>query len=202
MAYYRKNLSQMTNDEKRNAIREEMEYRTSNPTRYQYHIAVELFNTYDFLRDEWYHFPEEHFIKDRFIRKFLIDTVNDDDFPIPPAIPAEKCGIYLLGDTSFNPYTEQPEFWIKVGMASNAKQRMKSYYTHAPSIREIEFKYLPNVKKACEEEKLYHRILELFLPSSIRSERAKEWFKVSKEEYQAIAQFGFAYLQHLSPVKW
>lgn len=196
MAFYRKDFATLTEDEKIAEIRKEMDYRVAENTRYHYHIAVELFNTYSFLRKEWYHFPEEHFIKDRFIKKILLDKMGEESFPIPPAIiPCDnETGLYLVGQTTFNPFTKEEFYWVKIGKSdSSLSKRIKQYRTHNPALWLIEFK-IGSTKK----EKLYQSILNTF-GSNKDAESSKEWYAVSREDYLKICDGGFKYLENLFP---
>ena len=44
-------------------------------------------------------------------------------------IPKEN-GLYLLGQTAFDPYTNKKYYLIKVGMAKNIYDRLKQYCTY------------------------------------------------------------------------
>ena len=172
-----------------------MKYRvTGDVSRYHYQIAVELFNTYSFLHNEWEHFPEKHFIRDRFVKKTISVELGKEDFPIPPATtPTKKtCGLYLIGTTTFNPYTNKPFFWIKIGKSEDLEKRMKSYYTHSPSIWKIDFQEVPK-SKVDKIEKLYHALLSNIGINS--AEHSKEWYEVSKEDYLTICNEKFDFFK-------
>ena len=102
----------------------------------------------------------------------------------------ENGGLYLLGNTAFNPYTEEKEFWVKVGQTVDFKKRMRSYVSHNPTIWQIDF-------LSCSKEWL--NVLEegchsyLLADSSDIKKGTKEWFKVDKETYLEICSQGFNY---------
>ena len=194
MPFIRKDFTTLTEREIKEEVRKEMKYRTGDVSRYHYHIAVELCNTYSFLHNEWEHFPEKHFIKDRFVKKTISVEFGKEDFPIPPATtPTKKtCGLYLIGTTTFNPYTNKPFFWIKIGKSEDLEKRMKSYYTHSPSIWKIDFQEVPK-SKVDKIEKLYHALLSNIGINS--AEHSKEWYEVSKEDYLKICNEKFDFFK-------
>lgn len=194
MPFIRKDFTRLTEREIKEEVRKEMNYRTGDVSRYHYHIAVELFNTYSFLHNEWEHFPEKHFIRDRFVKKTISVELEKGDFPIPPATtPTKKtCGLYLIGTTTFNPYTNKPFFWIKIGKSEDLEKRMKSYCTHSPSIWKIDFQEVPK-SKVDKIEKLYHALLSNIGINS--AEHSKEWYEVSKEDYLKICNEKFDFFK-------
>lgn len=194
MPFTRKDFTRLTEREIKEEVRKEMNYRTGDVSRYHYHIAVELFNTYSFLHNEWEHFPEKHFIRDRFVKKTISVELEKGDFPISPATtPTKKtCGLYLIGTTTFNPYTNKPFFWIKIGKSEDLEKRMKSYCTHSPSIWKIDFQEVPK-SKVDKIEKLYHALLSNIGINS--AEHSKEWYEVSKEDYLKICNEKFDFFK-------
>ena len=194
MPFTRKDFTRLTEREIKEEVRKEMKYRTGDVSRYHYQIAVELFNTYSFLHNEWEHFPEKHFIRDRFVKKTISVELGKEDFPIPPATtPTKKtCGLYLIGTTTFNPYTNKPFFWIKIGKSEDLEKRMKSYCSHSPSIWKIDFQEVPK-SKVDKIEKLYHALLSNIGINS--AEHSKEWYEVSKEDYLKICNEKFDFFK-------
>ena len=85
-----------------------------------YYALDSIMAAYDFH-------PEAKKYPDRFTKvgakaKTFEDGINYE-------VPAEK-GLYFIGETHFNPITDEKYYWVKVGKASNLKNRMKSYNTH------------------------------------------------------------------------
>ena len=80
MPFTRKDFTRLTEREIKEEVRKEMKYRTGDVSRYHYQIAVELFNTYSFLHNEWEHFPEKHFIRDRFVKKNYLRGTGERRF--------------------------------------------------------------------------------------------------------------------------
>lgn len=200
MAFYRKDFATLTEEEKIIEIRKEMDYRVTEKTRYHYHIAVELFNTYSFLREEWYHFPEEHFIKDRFVKKILLDEMGEESFPIPPAVVPKNVtsGLYLIGMTAFNPFTDEHFYWLKVGKSeSSIAQRLKTYGTYTPTLWKIAYKEIVK-KNVGWQEKKYQNILAT-IGDNTNAENSKEWYQVSRENYLKASVDGFKFLESLFP---
>lgn len=110
-------------------------------------------------------------------------------------------GIYLVGQTSFNPLTDEKFYLIKVGSTlTDLKTRMRGYYTHNPSVWIIETRnYLE--KHVIERENYFQEIVakisshkDVKIIDNIAYNRNVEWFCVSKKEYLNICNKGFDYL--------
>ena len=102
----------------------------------------------------------------------------------------EGGGLYLLGNTAFNPFTEEKEFWVKVGQTVDFKKRMRSYVSHNPTIWQADFlscpkEWLDMVEESCHKYLLADTIFV--------KEGTKEWFKVDAETYLKICKEGFDY---------
>ena len=50
-----------------------------------------------------------------------------------------KNGLYLLGQTFFNPITDEKFYWVKVGTATDLKRRRSDYNTHTAMIWDIDY---------------------------------------------------------------
>lgn len=100
---------------------------------------------------------------------------NDIEYP-------HKDGLYLLGQTFFNPITDEKFYWIKPGTASDLKRRRRDYSTHTAMIQDIDY-YIGNelTESGC------HRKLKAIA----LHRHADEWFSVSREDYLAICEQGF-----------
>ncbi len=125
------------------------------------------------------------------------------------AVPKQS-GLYLIGNTIFNPLTNEQFFMVKVGMSSNLYDRMKGYATANPMMFHIDYKVIncegidlsqyPSYKRAnaigryikAIEEK-YHQKMEAL--DFIHFEYAKEWFLVSKETYMEICEKKFNFFK-------
>ena len=121
------------------------------------------------------------------------------------AIPKQG-GLYLVGNSIFNPFTQEQFFMVKVGMSTNLYDRMKGYSTSNPMMFHIGYKVIDcenldfngcprykrtNVKgrhiKAYEEK--YHAFMDA--KNFVHFEYAKEWFIVDKETYLKICEKKF-----------
>lgn len=118
-------------------------------------------------------------------------------------------GLYLIGNTIFNPLSNEQFFLIKIGMSTNLYDRMKGYSTDNPMLFHIGYKliindtdsaHLPRYKarnvysqkiKAIEEQ--YHQQMKAL--NFCRHEYADEWFMVDKETYLEICEKKFAYFE-------
>ena len=129
---------------------------------------------------------------EKWANKYILDpikkTIEKYCGPKKEAKYPEKGGLYLLGNTAFNPFTEEKEFWVKVGQTVDFKKRMRSYTSHNPTIWQIDF-------LSCSKE--WFDVLEegchkfLLCDSSEVKKGTKEWFKVDKEIYLEICNEGF-----------
>lgn len=95
-------------------------------------------------------------------------------------------GLYLIGQTFFNPITDEKFYWIKVGSGTFLKERRKAYNTYTAMIWDIDY-HIEN--KLTEEE------CHFILMSKCIYRHADEWFSVSREEYLEICNKGFKYFE-------
>lgn len=122
-------------------------------------------------------------------------------------IPKEP-GLYLIGNTIFNPMTETQFFLVKIGMSTNIYNRMKSYSTENPMVFHIDYKIIScdgydNIprygrrsqisEKVKEIEALYHQAMEKM--NFHRFEYAQEWFIVDRETYLEICEKKFDFFK-------
>ncbi len=115
-------------------------------------------------------------------------------------------GLYLVGNTIFNPLTGEQFFLIKVGMSTNIYDRMKSYHSQNPMMFHIGYKIIecdkidlskyPSYRRANAVgryiktiEEQYHQAIESM--KFCRFEYAQEWFIVDKETYMEICEKKF-----------
>lgn len=101
-------------------------------------------------------------------------------------------GIYLIGSTYFNPYTDEKFYWIKVGKTTDLAKRMKQYATHNPMLWKNSFLQI-NSKDLQNAEKLCQRCLKDH--SNIVAENTNEWYSVSKQLYLEICENGFTWFK-------
>lgn len=102
-------------------------------------------------------------------------------------------GIYLLGQTIFNPITSARFYLIKVGLSSDLDKRMKDYRTTNPLVFHIDFKVLAGVygKDLYSIEKKCHtKLRDICL---YEMEDAREWFIVDRKTYLDICKKGCAW---------
>lgn len=116
------------------------------------------------------------------------------------AIPTKASGLYFIGTTTFNPYTDEKYYWVKVGLSSCLSQRMRSYATQTPTTFYIDFLEIAKEDDYRALERCCHALLEIY--SSIgdadnRARGSKEWYQVSKEEYLKISELGFKYFNSM-----
>lgn len=113
-------------------------------------------------------------------------------------IPA-KSGIYILGQTAFNPETEQKYYMIKVGLASDLYVRLKQYACYNPCFWIIDA--IPIEKGYHEIEEKCHSILEILEFGAISwynqqietccHSHSTEWYSVTEDTYHIICTYGY-----------
>lgn len=108
----------------------------------------------------------------------------------PPSNP----GIYIVGNTLFNPYTNEEFYLVKVGMSKNIKERMKSYCTSNPLLFHIDYVETENVQMAAKFEIQCHAVL--YSICSMICERSMEWVRVNKDVYIDICNQGYNYFEN------
>lgn len=98
-------------------------------------------------------------------------------------------GLYLIGQTAFNPHTEELFYWVKVGKTKNVKSRFSSYQTDNPCIYYIDW---------FETSKLS---LEAYCIASLRcfglDTHRDEWVSVDRETYLNICNKGFKEIKNI-----
>jgi hypothetical protein len=111
------------------------------------------------------------------------DNVNDPKRYLAP----KSSGLYLIGNTLFNPMTNEQYFLIKVGESSNLYNRMKSYRTTNPMVFHIDYFTADNGIFDLE-----HECHSLMLKMGFtKTKDSAEWFLTSKETYLEICEKGF-----------
>ena len=96
----------------------------------------------------------------------------------------ERCaGLYMLGQTTFNPITNEKRYWIKVGLTTNPHQRIRSYLTHSADVYFIDWFSTKNYEQ--HEASCHNQLSKISLFSRT------EWFKVSEKIYFELCEKGF-----------
>jgi hypothetical protein len=115
-------------------------------------------------------------------------------------------GLYLVGNTIFNPMTNEQFFMVKIGMSINIYDRMKTYATSNPMMFHIGYKIVdcdsldlssyPSYKRKAiqsryikELEEQYHKAMEA--RKFCHFEYAQEWFIVDQKTYLEICEKKF-----------
>lgn len=142
------------------------------------------------VRGMWSFNPKQRYIKDQFFK--IGGTLTRSGEGSPAEIPPMFGGLYLFGQTAFNPITRTPLFFIKVGQAKSFKDRCKQYKTHNPAVWRIEFLLVEdNTAKNGMETDCHAMLTERGLHHE--SENSTEWYEVSEELYTEICEKGFSY---------
>lgn len=154
----------------------------------------------------WKYDPNRRAWADRFtkIREYS-DSLDDyaivNDFNIRNGIVIDEItdlkrapsvrGVYLLGNCTCNPYTNQKQYWIKVGRAKNISQRMGAYTTCCPCtalLDTLETEQDVAVENICQS---------LLSDNSVgRCQINREWWLVDEKMYKGISEQKFNYFKN------
>ena len=183
-------------------------YNTSS-RRYNFDIAVTLYEKNEELRDIWDYIPDAKLIKDRFIKHInnnivedIIEVVtnpifnhtensNENNKHFERDDIGSDGGTYLVANTLFNPFTHEEFYLIKVGLGKNLHDRLHTYNTYNPMLWTIDYKLIKNEGIRNRYEKLSHILLKEI--SIEKTDKANEWFRVDRETYLTICSQGFAF---------
>lgn len=149
------------------------------------------------VKQYWKYRPDFFCWEDRFtyapekrkVEIAIVDKVVHDTSFNMNAIPSDR-GIYFIGQTSVNPYTHEKQFWLKIGLASNLRGRMKTYNTHSPSTFFVGCIICDNTR---EMEKKYQAKLSKY--SIGKCERNDEWWLFDEDTYKKMCELGFGYFE-------
>ena len=119
-------------------------------------------------------------------KKPLIDLDDGINYNAP-----EYCGLYLVGETHFNPTNMDLFYCVKVGKAINIKKRLNDYNTHCPMLYRIDFKRYDTERLAFQGESYYQEKLKKVAIAS--NNHNQEWVFVDRETYLEICKKGFRY---------
>jgi hypothetical protein len=97
-------------------------------------------------------------------------------------------GLYMLGQTTRNPRTDEKRFWLKVGLTTDPYHRFNSYLTHSADIYFIDYVPIEIKEQLRHNEQICHELLE-----KIASTFRTEWFKISEKMYFELCEKGFTY---------
>lgn len=101
--------------------------------------------------------------------------------------PAEA-GLYMVGETHFDPTTDDTYYMVKIGKSSCLRKRMSQYNTSNPMLWRIGY-YVG----ACDREEEFHRKLKKIAYRSFKHNN--EWMLVDRETYLALCEQGFDYFE-------
>lgn len=101
----------------------------------------------------------------------------------------ETSGIYLLGDTRFNPNNKQQFYSVKGGLASNLRRRIKEQYlTHNPMPYLIGYLEVPSEYYKKVENQIHFALRRV---ATHRYGTNKEWYELPAEVYKEICDKKF-----------
>lgn len=152
------------------------------PKKHVLELIIQTYNSEPILQDSFDYFPNERWYYKKFIRKGTIKETFDDK--INYNTPKMK-GLYFVGETHFNPLTDEKYYWVKIGKAANLAERMRTYNTHNPMLFRIDY------SSEYEKEEYYH--VKLIEKAIARCNHNEEWFLVDRETYLGMCEKGFSY---------
>ena len=160
------------------------EYKTNSNTIYYAKKFLTFYKKHYTVLSKYYiYFPNNHFWKDR-IMKRGDRRIPKDNFERNAINYPHKRGLYLLGQTFFNPNTDEKYYWLKVGWSSDLAARRSQYNTHTSMIWDIGY----YVGSELSEYECHNKLFDLCL-----HRHADEWFSVPKEDYLKVCKEGFDY---------
>lgn len=178
-------------------IFEEMEYRVNRNTKYHYNIAIQLYEEHEELKEQWDWCPNEHLIKNRFVKKSVIDISIDrlekdnNNLYFDRDTVNGTNSAYLVSNTLFDPFTREEFYLIKVGKGIDLYQRLHSYNTYNPMLWTIDYTTFRTPKEMTIYENLCHTYLNQISGEKVK--RAKEWYRVDRKTYLTICDLGFKF---------
>ena len=122
---------------------------------------------------------------------FEIPTLDTGiDYSVLP----DASGIYLLGDTRFNPHTDAKFCSVKGGLASNLRSRIKEQYlTHNPMPYLIGYLEVPSDYMKRVEDQIHYALRRV---ATYRYGTNKEWYELPSDIYMDICAKQFDWFLH------
>lgn len=101
-----------------------------------------------------------------------------------------ESGLYLIGTTTFNPFTDEKYYWVKVGVSTNLKNRIRQYNTSNPAVFVIDTELMDRneiygAEKYCQ--------CWLIKNAVAKAKESEEWFLVNRKTYLEINEKGFKF---------
>jgi hypothetical protein len=156
---------------------------------------IEILNDCPKARQFWRYEPNARFWVDRFQKvevkmiKYEAPPIFKDDLTNLRNAP-EVCGLYFIGETHFNPITDEKFYCVKIGLSNNIKKRMNNYRSCTSMVYPIEFLDASNYE---ELERYYHNLLNKV--ATYRNQNNEEYWFVDRETYLAMCEQGFSYFE-------
>lgn len=146
--------------------------------------AVILYKHDEELQDKYDYYPKARKYSERFVLKGSQSPIFEDG--INYTAPNKK-GLYFVGETHFNPFTDEKFYWVKIGRGVNLKNRLRDYDTHNPMLWRIDF------STKFEKEEWYHKKLNEV--AIAKCNHNKEWFLVDRTTYLEMCEKGFKFFE-------
>ena len=127
------------------------------------------------------------FYKDRVRKKRIIIADEEGTPQMDDKKYAGVSGLYLIGQTNFNPFTNEHFYYLKIGKSTDIRSRMKKYNTHNPCFWKADFLICRRNDIHFAESFFQRQLKDLSLAPTLSA----EWFQVSREVYLSICERGF-----------
>jgi hypothetical protein len=141
--------------------------------------------------DRHYAFDEFFYIELSKAIEYRTKRFKNEEDPLRFSAPKEE-GLYLIGNTVFNPFTMEEFYFIKVGASTNIYKRMNTYRSTNPSIFHIDYYLRSEWKRGMNEQGCHFVCREIGMAVV---ERTSEWFRVDRQTYLEICSKGFVYFE-------
>ena len=155
---------------------------------------IKILKAYPQVTIYWEYRPTKHFWVDRFCQ---VRVYEEEESFAPPIFynietnlrnAPSYSGLYFIGETHFNPFTEEKYYCIKIGLAKDIADRFKSYRTHTSMVYPMGFLESTEYKQL---EKYYHNKLNQI--ALYRNQNNSEGWFVDKDTFIKMYEQGFSY---------
>jgi hypothetical protein len=155
---------------------------------------IKILKAYPQVTIYWEYRPTKHFWVDRFCQVRVYE--EEESFAPPVFYDIETnlrnapsySGLYFIGETHFNPFTEEKYYCVKIGLAKNIANRFKQYRTHTSMVYPLGFL---ESQEYVRLENYYHNKLNQ-VAIYCNQNNSEGWF-VDKETFIDMYNKGFDY---------
>jgi hypothetical protein len=155
-------------------------------------LIISIFENHPQVYDYWDYLPNEFLWENRFRKNNkiyqlgykIVNGVVVDPITNLQNAPTHG-GIYLIGQTNFNPYTDEKQYWVKVGASYNIWKRFKGGYTTTSPCTAL-------IATSESNEEVYCQGI-LATKAIGKCQQNQEWWLVDRKTYLEICERKFEY---------